>query len=326
MGLWRWLFGRPGRNWTCPQCGEPVTAEHGQAGDARCSNCKTALRVDERGVVTADSSQPLSVATVVVSNICGERAANETRMSELQEVVTGLLSKQTTDTVILFPGGWFDARPNKAKSLYRWVKSEIVPLLAVAESKVAVCCGVDGHREQLAAAITKDGMGALARKFSLARGESDLILASNHLASEQGLPRVLTVGNKRLFLSVCADDGAIARNSLSVPDGGIDAILSFVHVFMPRPDPGSGARSRLSGDSEYARHFLAGASKAWHCRVFAAVVFWERRIPDWPTGVLWSQGTESTGTVTYEQIRIDPYASYTFHLDEGLAQVRVYDI
>jgi hypothetical protein len=151
-------------------------------------------------------------------------------------------------------------------------------------------------------AIDKSGIVASARKFSLAPGErhSDLVLADDYLATEKGKTRIFAVGNKRFYLSVCYDDFGIAKGDLPVPSGGIDAILSLVHVFTTGHEPGS-------GESNYARYGLAPASKAWCCRVFNAVVFRKDHISsDWPSGVFWTREGVPTKETKYEDFRIIP--------------------
>jgi hypothetical protein len=331
MGIWRWLFGE--RAQFCPACRKRFSITYPPGRELRCSECARRLKIASDGgrvVILSEMRDPvvlrkepgpkddaigrdhavpdrnapfgnLSVATVLVSCPSFDELPNERRMLGLCEVVGRVQAiSNANNIVLLFPGGWFRAEYQRARSLYQWMEQGICPLLATRKESLIVCCGVDSHREQMGVAIDKSGIVALARKFKVAPKERHInwILAKDYLAEEEGTSRILEVKGRRLYLSVCYDDFGIVKDALPLPPGGIDAVLSLIHFFKRK---GIG-----SGEAFYARYGLAPVSKAWCCPVFGSVVFAKDVSRDWPSGVRWTREGQPTKKSQYADFRIPP--------------------
>jgi hypothetical protein len=98
----------------------------------------------------------------------------------------------------------------------------------------------------------------------------------------------------------------------------IDVLLNLIHGFRKK---GEG----LSGDVLFARHGLAGASMAWHCPIFGAVVFYRPLIipSNWPSGVYWdARSPKTTRHFQYKDNALKPVTV----LDSGNMQVRIFTL
>lgn len=245
-------------------------------------------------VTTAATNGPW-VATVMRAQDTKAEAGNETRAGLLAEIVRAVVETVPGNGVVLFPAGWFDAGNAPARDLIDWVVGHIRPVLADAGGRVAVCVGADGRGacDQLGLLVTYGGLAGLARKFHPAPAERDLglVLADDHLCQEGSHDRIVTLWGRRFYMAVCYDVFGIPQLGLESP--GVDAVLVLAHGFCPK---GSGS----SGDVDFARKGLAGASKGWGCPAFASAVFFDRPIPPaWPSGLLWNLGDESVKVWKY---------------------------
>ena len=263
------------------------------------------------------------VATVVLQS--NGRYSNEKRLKVLSQIMD-LVAKETEgDGVILFPGGWFNARNQKAKTLYKWVEEQVGCILSKKDRNLIACLGIDGRetnewaKDQIGAAISKKGIIALGRKFHPAPKEKGYVdLANDHEEKEEDKSRDFGLGGRKYFICACYDSFGIKKKG--IPNFGIDVILDLVHGFYPRGKDGS-------GDVYFAKHGFAGASKEWDCLVFGAAVFFNRKIPErWPSGVYWNQGGESTQKWRYEDNPIKPKIEFEVSIKEGIALVRIYNI
>jgi hypothetical protein len=245
-------------------------------------------RLMETNNVMASNSS-LLLATVVIESYA--MATGEQRM-ELLEAVLNRFCKIVD--VTLFPAGFF-----RTDSSFNDIKDVLVdPVCSVLKqcgSQSIVCLGVDARDsvDQIAMAITKDGTIALGKKFFPTKDEDGYIdLADDPHAGELSHPRTFTVKGKEAYLAMCYDSFGIRKNH--VRKRNADLILNLVHGFYPHGEGNS-------GDVYFAKHGFAGSSKEWRCPTYAAAVFFDRKVPlNWPTGVLWNQGSASTQKWRYQ--------------------------
>jgi len=251
------------------------------------------------------------IATVAIES--NKRYTNKSRLEDLSRVIDN-----TEADLFVFPAGYFSAGRKKAESIYSWIEQNI------GYNKI-VCLGVDGRvqkpwpKDQISLAVSSNKILACGRKFHPAPVEQGLTeLADEFDTEEFSLPRIFTNGKKSYYLAVCYDSFGIRQRDL--PNPGIDIIINNIHAFC---QPGDGN----SGDSYFARHGLAGASRQWECPVFAAAIFFERTIPkNWPTGVVWSLGKKSTRQWGYDKNHLEPVFLTHLSVSEGEARVQTYRI
>jgi hypothetical protein len=262
------------------------------------------------------------VATVILQS--NGKYSNNERLKVLSQIVDLVVKEKEGDGVILFPGGWFSADEEEARSLYEWVEKNVRNILSRNERNIVVCIGIDGRvtqyaKDQIGIAISKKGIEAIGRKFHPAPQEKGHVeLAKDYQSKEENKPRVFDLNGRNYFLCACYDSFGIKQKG--IPNFGIDVILDLVHGFYPKGEGGS-------GDVYFAKHGFAGASKEWDCSVFGAAVFFNREIPErWPSGVYWNQGGESTQKWRYEDNPIKPQFKFEVSIKEGIALVRIYNI
>lgn len=262
------------------------------------------------------------VATVIVQS--SGKYSNSDRLEASSQIIEIVEKETEGDGVILFPGGWFSAHEEEARSLYEWVEKSLRKILSRNERNIVVCLGIDGRvaqyaRDQIAVAISKECIEAIGRKFHPSpREKGHVELASNHLAREDGKSRIFELNGRNYFLCACYDSSGIKQKG--IPSFGISVILDLVHGFYPK----GGGRS---GDVYFAKHGFAGASKQWGCSVFGAAVFFDRKIPErWPSGVYWNQGSKSTQEWKYADNPLEPKVEFDVGIREGIALVRIYGL
>jgi len=272
---------------------------------------------------TSPKSLPKSkewVATVVLQS--NEQYSNEERMNVLSKVVESILEESSGDGVILFPGGWFYTDKEKPSTIYDWVEKQIKDILGKIEEHIVVCTGIDGSvdkenysNDQIGIAVSRKGIVAIGRKFHPAPQEKGHVeLSDGFLSEEGGKSRIFELNGVKYFMCVCYDTYGVRHKNL--PNPGVDVVLNLVHCFYPR-------REGPSGESYFARHGFAGASKQWKCPVFGTAVFFNRDVPEnWPTGVYWNQGDKSTPNWKYDDNPLK--YSEEFRATEGIALVRMY--
>lgn len=274
--------------------------------------------------MSTNNDQDPWIATAVLESYRGYD--NDMRLEELDLIVRSTLKHCSGPGLILFPGGQFKTGTEEPKTIYGWLEKEFIEIINKSGRELAICVGVDGSipgdrlspKDQIALAITGDGIVARGRKFAPTKKEAFAIrTAENYLAREDGLSRMFTFHGKRYYLAVCYDTCGISNSRHDNP--GCDAILNFIHSFEPR---GEGP----SGDVQYARKVLSGASKRWKVPVYASVVFFRRNIPDsWPSGVFWNQAPQmSVSKWSYSHNPISPKTKFNVSIEEGVASVRVF--
>jgi len=264
------------------------------------------------------------IVTVVLQS--NEKYSNEERMNVLSKVVESILEKCSGNGVILFPGRMFSTGESEPKTYYNELEEAVKRILGKTERNIIVCTGIDGSvdvegysHDQIGIAISKEGIEAIGRKFHPAPQEKGHVeLADDVSSKEDGKSRISELNGVKYFMCVCYDTYGIRHKNLINPD--VDVVLNLVHCFYPR---GEGP----SGESYFARHGFAGASKQWKCPVFGTAVFFNRSIPErWPTGVYWDQGDKSTPKWKYEDNPLKYSIEFPVDISEGKALVRIYDL
>ncbi|MHC1599727.1 MAG: carbon-nitrogen hydrolase family protein [Candidatus Methanospirareceae archaeon] len=270
------------------------------------------------------------VATVTLQSNDKDYSYNG-RMAALSKIVDSISRETRGDGVILFPGGWFYADKKEPRTMYNWAEKKIGDLLGEIEERVFVCIGIDGRvskyaKDQIGIAISKDGIGAIGRKFHpTSQEDGNIKPADDYLSEEDGKFRIFELNGVKYYMCVCYDTYGLRHKNL--PNPGVDVVLNLVHSFYP---VGEGS----SGTSFFTRHGFAGASKQWDCPVFGAVVFFRRNIlQNWPTGVYWNQGSKSTTEWQYVYNPLEYENEFEVNLkdevnlkEDLLALIRIYDL
>ena len=261
---------------------------------------------------------------------------NNSRQKVSKEILNEMLKRTNGNGVILFPGGYFNSGKKKANVVFNFVAKPLKEKLRKINRNIIVCLGVDGGmgkgypkdypKDQLALAVSKKGIIAIGRKFNPIEDEENKIYsASNYRSLEVGKSRIFSLNGRRFFLAVCYDIFGVKQ----LPNPGVDIILNVIHQFTPRCKC-KGKKCNCgaaSGDVDFARKGLAGASKAWNSPVFGSVVFFNRSIPQkWPSGVYWNQGNKSVQKWQYKNNPIKTEDKFELLIKEGVASVRIYDI
>jgi len=260
------------------------------------------------------------LATVVLRT--NGKYSNAQRLRDLKTILRQTAARNSGNGVILFPGGWFSAKEAKASKLYPWVESSLMRLLGKNSNQIVVCLGVDGRlsnmiaKDQIAMALSKSGIEALARKFHEAPSEKGKVdCAKDHLSKEERRFRYFELDGRKFFLCACYDSFGIKHKGIS--NFGMDVILDLVHRFNKPRTPGSGA-------AYFAKLGLAGASRHWDCPAFGAVVFWNCDPKNWPSGVRWNQGNKDLKKWQYSDNPLQPATKFRLEIEEGSAFVSVY--
>ena len=82
-----------------------------------------------------------------------------------------------------------------------------------------------------------------------------------------------------------------------------------------------------SGDVDFARKGLVGASKQWDCPVFATGTFFRRNIaPNWPSGILWDKGDTNVKRWKHSDNPITPMAIEKFDRELEKTEVRIFEL
>lgn len=276
--------------------------------------------------LAAENSSTAWLATITLDNARDGTSSTKDRLETISQVITNLAAEgYPTGGVLLFPGGWLDAREAVPDADYcKRTTATLAP--ALQGTGHTVCFGIDGGkdaegfaRDQLALAVREgEGICAMGRKFAPSPQEvGHVSLCKNFAAGEAGYPRNFTHRGKTFFLAVCYDVYGISHGA--GPNPGADAVLNCVHCFYPQ---GQGP----SGVQYFAKLGFAGASKQWGCPVFGTAVFYDRNMPvRWPTGVMWTSGEKSTKKWRYDENPLVPSVVFGMKKDKGKITVRVFD-
>jgi hypothetical protein len=264
---------------------------------------------------------------------------NADRFASLNHIVKMLAGRHEGDGIILFPGGYFHTGVYDVEPAISEIADRIRPVLkevfASGSATIIVCIGIDGKvileegdsyrydANQVAIAVSKDGLVAFAKKFHPTDPVEKRILdlAADYCSKEfvggTLYSRTFSIDGKTFYLAECNDIKGLKNYSKPAT---VDCILNCVH----------GCYNRSDGPtcSYFVRLNFAGASQCWRCPVFGAVVFFKRQIAEkWRTGMFyrtWDKTPIQCGT---DENALAPYQSDTsVMLDGGYAQVDVYDL
>lgn len=243
------------------------------------------------GVAQETKSSNMNVVTIVIGNASGNCPNNDDRLLFMKNAI----NENTSADILLFPAGYFYFNHQRTPYINE-LCNQISASLKSIDCLSTVCFGIDcdDGNDQLAIAVSRDGIQAIGRKFHPTTDEDGYIReAESYNELEMGYSRIFKVKGKSIYLAVCYDGFGIRHCNL--PDLGIDVVLVLAHQFWKR---GEGP----SGDVDFARKGFAGASQHWHCPVFGTAVFFCRDIPEnWPTGVLWTNQSKSVRYFKYEE-------------------------
>lgn len=221
-----------------------------------------------------------------------DETPNYAKYKLLSDILTKLCKK--TDLLIL-PAGFLNSQSKHPDIIIQKAEQTILELIKINNPNLFICLGIDGRnkKDQLALALNKTGIVAMGRKFH--HMDNSVQLADSPFALEQNKPRHFQVKGRKPYLAVCYDIYGISHMKL-INQNKCDLIIGLIHRF----------DNNSSGDSDFARKGLAGASKQWGVHSYASSVFCEDRDPSkWPSGVQWIHGKESVRDFNYDQIRIN---------------------
>jgi hypothetical protein len=267
-----------------------------------------------------------AIATVILESPDDSEYDNQMRLQVLQSVVSHLTKNSLKNGIVIFPAGMFYSAANPPSSLYPIIEPSISAFLAKSDYHIVVCFGIDGSvdnegyaRDQIAVAADKTGIIALGKKFYPAKAERGHVnLAPDFNIPEAGKSRIFRFGNSLYYLGMCYDGFGI--KNLNIVNPGVNGFIELAHCFYPK---GQGP----SGESYFARHGFAGAARQWNCPVFGTAVFFGREVPEnWPTGVIWNQGSKSTTEWNYSMNTLRPLKVERIGVADGAAVIRHYQL
>lgn len=262
------------------------------------------------------SSSKLRIATVCIE-LKGD-SYYEDRLDLLQEVTKKFASDVD---LFIFPAGYFYLEEGY-EEFSTDIEHDLKEALLQSDSPATLAIGIDAsdQRDQLAIALNRDGILARARKFFPTDDErGNINLADDPFVGEIGQPRTFMLKGKKAYLAICYDSFGIRKKKVKRP--AVDLIVNLVHGFYPPSEGGS-------GDVYFAKHGFAGSSKQWRCPTFAAAVFFDRKVPtNWPTGVMWNQGSKSTQNWKYSENAISQPSTQivTYSNSAEKAVIRIFD-
>ena len=239
------------------------------------------------------SEKSTCVTTVVIQSKSSYevKRRNKSRQIFLAEI----LKQVPKSDLVLFPAGFFEGKRQSKFNIEAEVRIAKKAILDHSP-ETTVCFGIDfcNGVDQLALAVDATGLIALGRKFSPTKSEAGYIhQAASPFDAEYGLSRIFSVNDKKFYLAVCYDCFGLQHKNIKNP--GVDILLVLSHQFQPWGQENS-------GDVDFVRKGVAGASKQWNCPTFVASVFFDREIPtSWPTGVDWDGEGRSVKTFKYSE-------------------------
>jgi hypothetical protein len=173
--------------------------------------------------------------------------------------------------------------------------------------------------DQIAFAVSAQGLIAIGRKFAPTKSEQGYIRqASSPFDTEYGYSRTFKAGERNFYLAVCYDCFGVRH--MKVENPGIDITLVLSHRFQPHGQENS-------GEVDFVRKGVAGASQQWNCPTFVSSTFYDRSMPEnWPTGILWGGEARSVKTFKYSENKLQFSDRKTIHGKHENAICISYDI
>ena len=256
---------------------------------------KTRLNQDKKEVTLNKTiHKEINICTAVIQTEYSSDDWDDSTNKEKLQLLSTILQALNKDTdILVLPAGFINSDDKKAEAIFKDIEKSIVNLIHNNNNNLVICFGIDGRdkRDQLALAIDKTGIIAVARKFH--HMTNGINLADNAFAKEYQMERHFYVKNKKAYLAVCYDIFGITRKKLA-NENNYDFIIGAIHGF-----------DSSGGDSDFARKGLAGASKQWNVHTYASAVFSDNRNPtNWTSGVEWIHGNESVKAFSYKDIAL----------------------
>jgi|GEM_PF-2785302 len=244
------------------------------------------------------------IATVLIdSNREKDPTKNPERLEDFEKIVEKICERESGDGLILFPAGYYHTGEAEPRTYYKSIMTKISPILNSHSSHTFICVGIDGrwHREkrngmkdaiwdrdQIAIAIDRDGIQAIARKFHLSPQERGITQDTRRIKvqkaefyddryREDGKSRIFRLNNSRYYLAVCYDGYAHQIPNVYSKNPGTDVILNLIHRFPKRGEGSSLGYQVICG--------FKGITEMWNCPVFGSSIFIQRPDPirSWPT-------------------------------------------
>lgn len=244
--------------------------------------------------MSPDESSADWIATVTLETPLGTSPrSNDERVDELKQIVERVTNQKAGDGIVVFPAGWLTTGPDKAVSIAPGIAHEIQVHLRSIPGSVVVVLGIDGRkdrkgndRDQIALAVTRDGLIAAGAKFNPTVDDrkngliparfNDLLLGKERVFSRKG---------KRYLVAVCYDVAGGHHHTIPGSSKRFDVILNPVHKFE-------------QGDAlvEWVRKTAGAESRLWDCPIFGAVKFINGYPVQelWKPGIYWSYGNAAT--------------------------------
>lgn len=276
------------------------------------------------------------VATVILNSnhpapVEKDPKFNSERIEDMRSIIQKIVTSIDSDGVIIFPGGLVHTGHKVADTIFPLIENKIKDALNISQNHIVVCVGIDGSfdrplaenpydMDQIALASDNSGIIAVGRKFfPTDKGESSHIRwVRNYLATEWNKPRIFELNGTRYYLFVCNDIYGPARNPSLYPNPGVDVGLSFIHRFHPRKE------RNLWQENYFPRFGFGGTSRVWGVPVFGTAIYYRRTIPsDWPSGVNWTLGPDRSNC-KYEEIALIPDIRMSVPINEGVAEIRIF--
>lgn len=185
-------------------------------------------------------NSPWIATALIESNEKYGYTDNQKRFHLLLKILKETASKTRGSGILLFPAGYFQTSRFKPSTTYqKWINPIKRSLNQIRNRRIVVVIGVDGRnaskgrfpifKDQIALAVDRSGIIAVAKKFHPTAGEKNTtVVAEDYLAKEKGKSRIVGLNGKRFYLAVCYDCMGVKRNR-SNPN--VNGILNLIHQF-----------------------------------------------------------------------------------------------
>lgn len=269
------------------------------------------------------------IVTITLQANCGKESELNEALFDALKIIEKIMSKTEGDGIILFPAGWLNSGKAEANSIYSKTEQKIKCLLEKYNNRhVFAVIGIDGfqdpkgnNRDQLALAIDKFGIQAIARKHFPTKDDKEYGLrpAKGPEKLECGKQRIFKLNSVSYYIAVCYDIYWAHKEKPDVlPDCSV--ILNPIHVF---------DKEKSKGFADFGRKGMGLESKFWRCPVFGSVKFKGfRTIPSsWATGIFWKfdegVSTRTKGT-SIDRMSINSHDHFDCYLQEGRFYIKIF--
>lgn len=237
----------------------------------------------------------------------------------LKDVINQAILLSKDKDIIVLPAGLFTVGYDISSEKSLEICNKISKQIKSSSKDILITFGIDSvsSKNQLAFAVSKDGLIACGRKFYPTKDEkSKIIVAKSPFEIELEKSRIISWNNKLIYLALCYDSFGLK----DYKNPNIDIILNFIHGFNKI---GEGH----SGDVYFAKYGLAKSSLHWNCKTFASCCYFQRDIPkNWPTGVELKDKNIDLKNWTYDNNLIKPKDIIEKEFKNVDAMIKFYDI